>query len=183
VDSRSIRTSVFEYKHLKINGFMMIEKTNLTILIKIVRILLAKDGSMTARFQHFMVALLVFILGVGCMASAAAGVINCIPERCCCTAAAVRMTERADQIAMPAGRCNPQKAAPCCHVEPLRAKSDAAVSSIADPVSHRIFMAGPPLTPADVRAQSGAAAVPFPEDGRLKIPLVPIYLQTQSILC
>jgi hypothetical protein len=93
------------------------------------------------------------------------------------------MADHADQIAMPAGRCNPQKAVPCCHVEPLRAKTDAAVSSIADPVSHRIFMAGPALSPADARAQSGAVSVPFPEGGRLKIPLVPIYLQTQSILC
>lgn len=138
---------------------------------------------MTTRFQHFMVALLVFVLSAGSMASAAAGVINCFPERCCCIAAAIRMTGHADQIAMLAVRCNPQKAVPCCHVEPLQAKTDAAVSSIADPVSHRIFMAGPLHTPAEARVQSGAASDPFPEDGRLKIPLVPIYLQTQSILC
>ena len=112
---------------------------------------------------------------------AAAGALSCVPKRCCC-AADPKMMEHSGTMKMP-DNCSPQKAAPCCHVEPYQPEMDASLSTAAGSLFDRINLLG--------NVADGAGELPLihdviqrhDDDGWLKIPRVPIYLKTLSLLC
>ena len=133
--------------------------------------------------QKFIVVILVLLLGAGSVANAAAGVESCLPKSCCCTTKAPQMMDHQNPMAMPQG-CAPKAPAPCCQVEPYQSTTDLAFTSQQNSVPHRTLQAGTiggdrDLTPE----QPHFNFKPFRDDGRSKIPWIPIWLQTLSILC
>ena len=134
-----------------------------------------------------MAIILVALLGMGSVANAAEGVIACLPKSCCCTTAAPKMIEHHKMMAMPMQMdkgCSPNTPAPCCQVEPLQPKTDVALSAPPTNVPHRMVHLG--MT-ADAHALtpelSHHSFKPFRDDGQSKVPWIPIWLKTLSILC
>ncbi len=137
---------------------------------------------MSKTSKNLIVIMLVAALTMGAVANAIAGVKLCMPKTCCCA-----MTETPQmghqEPQMTAGRCRPEKPAPCCQMEQEPQPTHMAISSVAEPVVYRYavapvsadaWVANDPHTPSIHRLL---------DEGRPKAPLVPIYLQTLSMLC
>ncbi len=139
--------------------------------------------------RKLIAVLLVLLLGVGSVANAAAGVIACLPKSCCCTVAASKMPDHHEMMAMPIQMpvektCSPTTPAPCCQVEPYQPATDAALSALPNYVPHRMIHLA--IT-ADVSEPTPELShhnfKTFRDDGLSKIPWIPIWLETLSILC
>lgn len=133
-------------------------------------------------YQKFIAMVLVLLLGAGAVSDAASVVASCLPKACCCKAANPSMMDHIEQMEMNP-KCTPETPAPCCRVEPLRPKTDLAVSSPPDNALHRlklVHMTG--SHSVEKPQQLHSIFKSFLDDGKPKIPLVPIYLQTLTLL-
>jgi len=148
-------------------------------------------------YQKLVVIVLALCLSAGSTAQAASRVLNCMPKRCCCAvdahgfvdpirlSGALHATDHATTPAMPmADACAAQPVKQCCHMEPFPYETEVAASPGAerDLVRSIMEMGADGLSEDSVLAGTMATSAVF-VDHRLKIPLVPIYLHLQSILC
>ncbi len=129
--------------------------------------------------------IIVVVLVVAQLASgtlnAAAEALSCVPKRCCC-ATDPKMMEHTGTMKMP-DNCSPQEAAACCHVESYPPKMDASLTTAAGSMFDRINMLGNVADDAGELTQIRDVLQRHDGDGWLKIPRVPIYLRTLSLLC
>ncbi|MGD8847174.1 MAG: hypothetical protein PVI54_16750 [Desulfobacteraceae bacterium] len=132
--------------------------------------------------QKFIVIVLVVLLGTGAAINAAAGVESCLPKSCCCSIDTPQMMDHQNWMAELQG-CSPKAPAPCCKVEPYQPTTDLAFTSPPNSVPHRVLQAGTIGIGRDFTPeQPHFTFKPFSNDGRSKIPWIPIWLQTLSIL-
>ncbi len=135
--------------------------------------------------------LLIMLLGSMAVANAAQGIIACPPKKCCCTpnphaamghSGAMGPMDHSLPMEKPRD-CAPKAKAPCCNlksdVQPIKLAVTTATSShtfrfVAAHFAADIHMETP-LAQPHINAYS--------YDGWPKIPKVPIFLQTLSILC
>lgn len=141
--------------------------------------------TMPRAYQNLIMIALAVLMAVGSITNAVAGAISCLPKACCCTAKATDAMGHTGRMEMETQRkCTPRGPAPCCHVEPFEPKTDLAISS--QSITQRInFVHMIANDTAIIPEQINSAAFKSILDTGplLKIPLVPIYLQTLSILC
>jgi hypothetical protein len=140
---------------------------------------------MAKNLHKLMVAVLSILLSVGALAEVALSVETCFPKACCCAKAASSQPYGHDGHAameMPLG-CTPQIPDPCCKVKPHRPKAQLAISSTPYIVPYKLFTT---LSIPASTCQTPVRLTNFSSyivDGPPKIPLVAIYLQTQTFLC
>lgn len=136
-----------------------------------------------AKIHHkLIVTILVIFIGAGALAEAASNVETCLPKACCCVNAASSQPHGHTLMEMPLG-CTPQEPAPCCKAKPFRPEAQLAISWTPNMVAYKLFAA--PGIPAST-CQNPVYLTrfnPYFGDGPSKIPLVAIYLQTQTLLC
>lgn len=139
------------------------------------------------------VLLLIALLGSVAIANAASGIATCPPKECCCAPTttampdhgiAMEMLDHNSPMAMelPHG-CAPKKAAPCCNLEIDVQPIELAVATVSGSDAFRSLAA---YLAADIHmdtphVQNQINA--YRDVGWPKIPKVPIFLQTLSILC
>lgn len=136
------------------------------------------------KMSHKIVALvLTALLGLGAVAEAAYNVGTFLPQSCCCTTPMETPPAHHSPITEMRHDCSPQKPAPCCRIESNQPKTHQAVTSKPDIEPYRLSAS--PAIDASVldTGQNPALCNSLMKDGPPKIPLVPIYLQTLSILC
>jgi hypothetical protein len=82
--------------------------------------------------------------------------------------------------------CKSNMPAPCCRVEPFQSKTDLAISTQPSLIPYRISLVQMITdNSAIMHRQNNLATIKSALDAGplLKIPIVPIYLRTLSILC
>lgn len=136
-----------------------------------------------AKILHkLIVTVLAIFIGTGALAGAASSVEPCLPKACCCVKAASSLPYGHGLMEMPLG-CTPEKPAPCCKVKPYRPKAQLAISSTPNIIPHKLFAALCMPASTDQTPLYLTNFISYFEDGPSKIPLVAIYLQTQTLLC
>lgn len=143
--------------------------------------------AMAKAYQKFVVVALAVLVALGSASNAVAGAISCLPKTCCCATKATDMMDHTDRMEMETPqRCTPRTPAPCCRVEPFQPKTDLAISSQPSLVPQRMSLVHMIADNTAIMPEQNnlAAFKSILDTGPLlEIPLVPIYLQTLSILC
>jgi hypothetical protein len=136
---------------------------------------------MTNSHRPIIAAFLAIVLVAGSIGTALAGVQNCLPKTCCCTKGGHQAASHKLPTDIKSG-CTGN--APCCQIEPAHKTQDIAALTARPelPEAKGLFQAiipGQPftahLTPSSARA--------FQHNGEPRAPLVPLYLETQMLLC
>lgn len=150
---------------------------------------------MSKAYQKFVVVTLAMLVAVGSVSVAVAGALTCLPKACCCTMKTPdAMDHQVQDVMVHQGQmqmeapqnCTPKKPAPCCRVEPFKPKTDLAISSQPSIVPQRMSLVHmvPDYAVKSPQEDSLHTSKTVLDTGPLlKIPIVPIYLQTLSILC
>lgn len=143
--------------------------------------------AMAKAYQKFVVVALAMLIALSSLSNAVAGALTCLPKACCCTMKTPDMTDHAGQTEMEMPqRCTPKTPAPCCRVEPFQPKTDMVISWLPSVTPQRMSLAYV-IADDTVKLPQQDCLNAFKsiiDNGPLlKIPLVPIYLQTLSILC
>jgi hypothetical protein len=126
--------------------------------------------------------LLVSALILGAAANGAVLAAACAPKACCCRGTgAIAGPDNSPMIG--SDGCEPIGPSPCCHVEPLQPKNDAALSSVPAPFAYRTVMGLAPLQDMLPRPQLLTSNRYILKTTQARASLVPIYLLTMSILC
>ena len=141
------------------------------------------------------VVLLIALLGSVTIANAASGIPSCPPKQCCCApkqssmdmmdhSSTMGLMDHDDlmEVAMPHA-CASKKAAPCCNLESDVQPIELAISTISTSDQYRNMAAH---LAADIHIDTPLVQrriTAFRDLGWPKIPKVPIFLQTLSILC
>lgn len=142
---------------------------------------------MPKAYQKSVVVILTVLIALGSVSNAVAAAISCLPKACCCTPKPPEMMTHQGQMEMETPKkCTPKTPAPCCQVEPFHPIAEVAISSQPTLVPQRMkwvhliaeYSAQKPEQRDLSVFKSVLATGPL-----LKIPLVPIYLQTLTILC
>jgi hypothetical protein len=142
---------------------------------------------MAKAYKKFVVVALAMLIALGSVSNAVAAALTCLPKACCCTVKTPNMVGHLGQMEMEMPqRCTPKTPAPCCRVEPFQPKTDMMISWLPSDVPQRMSLAH--MIADDtlklVQQDSLNAFKSVMDTGPLlKIPLVPIYLQTLSFLC
>ncbi len=140
------------------------------------------------------VVLLIALLGSVAIANATSGIPACPPAECCCskpTAMApmdhsglMGMMDHSSPMEMELQHgCAAKSAAPCCNLESDVQPIDLAISTVSGSDQYRHLAAH---LAADIHIDSPLVytrITEFRDVGWPKIPKVPIFLQTLSILC
>ncbi len=137
---------------------------------------------MIKKQQNLIILVLVAALIMSGAANAIAGLGSCLPKACCCTKAMNQQMRHGDQENTPV-HCLPEKPAPCCKIEQDPPRTHMAISAVPEVTPHRSLIAPVTLDQQVTEHQIAPTISRLLDDGRPKAPLVPIYLQTQSILC
>jgi hypothetical protein len=136
---------------------------------------------MTNSHRSIIAAFMAIVLVAGSAGSAAAGIQDCLPKACCCMKGGHKAAPHMREIDTKSG-CTGN--APCCRIEPAHKTQDiAALTSRPElPDAKGLFQAIIPgqqftahPTPSSARA--------FQHNGKPGAPLVPLYLETQMLLC
>ena len=142
-----------------------------------------------------MVVMLIALLGSVAIANAATGIPSCPPRQCCCapTSSSMDMMVHNEPMGMmdhgspmemdlPHG-CASKKAAPCCNLESDFKPNRLAISTASNSGQYRDIAAH---LAGDIHIDTPLVhtrITEFRDPGWPKIPKVPIFLQTLSILC
>jgi hypothetical protein len=136
---------------------------------------------MTNSHRPIIAAFLTIMLVIGSIGTALAGVQDCLPKACCCTKGGHTTASHMLPIDTKTGRA---ANAPCCRIEPANLPQDIAVLTARPelPESKGLLLAMIPgqqffayPTPSTART--------FQHNGKPKACLVPLYLETQMLLC
>lgn len=145
----------------------------------------------TMRKKYIVVVLMTF-LGLGAIANAAPSINACPPKKCCCSTGSLQMMEHNRPMMMEHSvpmhmetplSCAPKESAPCCELKADQQPIYLAVSAVSQFDHYRTFAVSDASELDFETPEAQASARAYPDDGWLKIPIVPIYLQTLSILC
>lgn len=136
---------------------------------------------MTNSHRPIIAALMAIVLATGSIGSAAAGLLDCLPKACCCMKCGHKAALHMRQIDTKSG-CTGNT--PCCRMEPAhKAQHIAVLTTRAElPEAKEAFQ-------AKIAGQQFAArltpfsAPAYQHNGKPIAPLVPLYLETQMLLC
>ena len=145
--------------------------------------------------KKMVVVLLITLIGSIAIANAASGLPSCPPKQCCCAPTQAPMDimahegplgimdhGRMAEMGIPHG-CSPTDPEPCCNLESDFQPNELAISTGSNSNQYRHQTAH--LT-ADIHIATPLVQTritEYREFGWPKIPKVPIFLQTLSILC
>jgi hypothetical protein len=136
---------------------------------------------MTNSHRPIIAALMAIVLIAGSIGTALAGVQTCLPKTCCCTKGGHKAASHMLPIDTKGG-CTGN--APCCLIEPAHKSQDVAALTVRPELPEakeklQAIIPGQPFTAH--RTPSSARA--FQHNGKPRAPLVPLYLETQMLLC
>ena len=141
------------------------------------------------------VVILTALLASVAIANAASGMPSCPPKECCCapTPSSMDMMDHNSPMGMmdhgtpmemeQPNSCATKRAAPCCNLESDVQPNEVAISTVSSSDPYRHLAAH--MT-ADIHIDTPlvqSRITEFRDLGWPKIPKVPIFLQTLSILC
>lgn len=143
------------------------------------------------------VVLLITLLCSGAIADAASGIGACPPKQCCCAPTSSSMNMGLMDHKSPMGMmdhggpmemelphgCATKKSAPCCNLESDVQPNVLAISTVSNADQFRHLTA---QLAADIHIDTPLVQThitKFRDVGWPKIPKIPIFLQTLSILC
>ncbi len=136
---------------------------------------------MTNSHRSIIAVFMAIVLATGSVGLASAGLQDCLPKACCCIKRGHKAALHMRQIDAKSGCTD---SAPCCRMEPAhKAQNIAVLTSRAElpeaKASFQVIVAGQQfaaqLTPCSART--------FQHNGKPGAPLVPLYLETQMLLC
>lgn len=143
---------------------------------------------MTIMRKKSIVVMLIVLLGAVAVGNAASGIATCPPKKCCCNPSPPMMLDHTGPMDMDVEMdiphsCAPKEAAPCCSIESDVQPLELAISTSSSSDEYRSLTAYPaadvsidtPQIPTHINASF--------DDGWPKVPKIPIFLQTLSILC
>lgn len=136
---------------------------------------------MTNLHRPFIAAFMAIVLVTGSVGLAVAGLQDCLPKACCCMKGGHKAALHMRQIDTKSG-CTGN--APCCQMEPAHKTQDiAALTSRPElPEAKGLLQAiivGQPFA----TQPTPSLAITFQHSGKPRAPLVPLYLETQMLLC
>jgi hypothetical protein len=136
---------------------------------------------MTNSHRPIIAAFIAIVLITGSIGTALAGVQDCLPKACCCTKGGHKAASHMLPIDTKTG-CAAN--APCCRIEPAHLPQDIAALATRPelPGSKELLLAMIPGQQFSAHPPPSAARA-FQHNGKPKAPLVPLYLETQMLLC
>ncbi len=136
---------------------------------------------MSHSHRSIIAAFVSIMLAFGSVGSAAAGFLDCLPKSCCCMQGDHKAAAHMLQMDANSG-CT--RNAPCCQMEPAhKAQAIAAL-----PYTPELPKAKAILRAAIAGQRPAAQLTPslelaYHHNGKPGAPLVPLYLETQMLLC
>lgn len=136
---------------------------------------------MTNWHRSIIAAFMAIVLVAGSVGSAAAGLQDCLPKACCCMKGGHKAVPHMREIDTKNG-CTGN--APCCQIEPTHKPQDIAALPTRPelPETKGLFQAIIPGQQINAQPTSSSART-CQHTGKPRAPLVPLYLQTQMLLC
>jgi hypothetical protein len=136
---------------------------------------------MTFSHRPIMAVFIAIVLAAGSIGLAPAGLQDCLPNTCCCMKAGHKAAPYLGQSDTKNG-CTGN--ASCCRIEPAQKPQDIAALTARPelPKSKGLFQAIIPGQQFSARPTPSTART-FQHNGKPEAPLVPLYLETQMLLC